>query len=273
MLIYRLIHFSDPISDIDIGVDGRDKELCKPVIQLFYNTEAQAEIEKALQKFIDEKNQRNESSIEATLYPIIANLISEDGNEISAGILWESIKNVVDGHWDERKPNEYQTSEYGLIYRNTITNIICDKFGAKRKHRENGNYLVFNPEKVRRVGKIYNTKISIQTKLIQDKPEGTEGSEGSIGMIVKSQKNNVNKNTENNAKLNENIQDTTQNITSILQEKDDRNLGSSLEPSVLSEPSDRSVAQDPGEQERKETTIHRKGLYRHLGMWQLHTYG
>jgi hypothetical protein len=38
MLMYRLIHFSDPIQDIDIGFDGRDKELCKPTIQLFYNT-------------------------------------------------------------------------------------------------------------------------------------------------------------------------------------------------------------------------------------------
>ena len=45
MLIYRLIHFADPITDIDIGLQGRDKELCKPIIQLFYKTRAQNEIE------------------------------------------------------------------------------------------------------------------------------------------------------------------------------------------------------------------------------------
>lgn len=27
-------------------------------------------------------------------------------------------------------------SDYDTIYRNTITNIICDKFGAKRKYKE-----------------------------------------------------------------------------------------------------------------------------------------
>lgn len=167
MLIYKLIHFGDPIPDIDIGIDGRDKELCKPIIQLFYNTEAQAEIEYALQKFIDEKNQRKESSIEAALYPIITNLISENGNQISARILWESIINAMDGYWDERKPNEYQTSEYGIVYRNTITTIICDKFGAKRKHKEKGNDLIFNPEKVTKVDKIYNTKTSIILNLFQ----------------------------------------------------------------------------------------------------------
>ena len=64
MLIYRLMHFKDPIADIDIGVNGRDKELAKPVMQLFYNTKAQDEIQSALQKFIDIKNQRKENTIE-----------------------------------------------------------------------------------------------------------------------------------------------------------------------------------------------------------------
>ncbi|MGB8024527.1 MAG: hypothetical protein WCF06_09435 [Nitrososphaeraceae archaeon] len=35
------MHFKDPIADIDIGVNGRDKELAKPVMQLFYNTAPQ----------------------------------------------------------------------------------------------------------------------------------------------------------------------------------------------------------------------------------------
>jgi hypothetical protein len=37
ILIYRLIHFTDELPDIDIGVEGREKELSKPIIQLFYN--------------------------------------------------------------------------------------------------------------------------------------------------------------------------------------------------------------------------------------------
>jgi hypothetical protein len=50
MLIYRLIHFTDSIPDIDIGVDGRDKELCKPVIQLFYGSESHAKMQRASEK-------------------------------------------------------------------------------------------------------------------------------------------------------------------------------------------------------------------------------
>jgi hypothetical protein len=185
MLVYRLVHFSDPIQDIDIGLDGRDKELCKPTIQLFYNTKSQLEIEAALQKFLLQKNQRKETTIEAALCPIIANEISQYGNEQSASRLWQSIKDSIEGTSDERKPNEYHTSDYGTIYRNTITNIICNKFGAKRKHKENGNFLIFDPQKVARAGKVYNTNVRIQTKIRSadnnnHNPEDPKGSEGSL---------------------------------------------------------------------------------------------
>jgi hypothetical protein len=64
------------------------------------------------------------------------------------------------------------------LYRNTITNIICDKFGAERKHTSNGNILIFDPEKLVRVGKTYNIETDIQTKVVEN--EGYESSEGSL---------------------------------------------------------------------------------------------
>jgi hypothetical protein len=234
-----LIHFTDPIPDIDIGLEGRDKELCKPAIQLFYNTKSQKEIEAALQKFIAAKNQRKEGTIEAALYPIIVNLISQHGNELSASQLWQSIKDNIEGTSPERRPNEYHTSDYGTIYRNTITNIICDKFGAKRKHKETGNVLIFNPQKVTRAGKGYNTKASIQTKilLVQDKPEDPEGAEGSIKTPTDRKDKQDLENGEDSTQSNKNTQYIVQNTVNILQQNDDRSLSTSPEPSVLSEPS------------------------------------
>lgn len=123
------MHFKDPVCDINIGLDGRDKELCKPLIQLFYNTKAQKEIKAALQKFIEARNQRKESTIEAALYPLISNLVSQYGNEVSASQLRQSILSSIEGAYDEGKLNLYRTVDYGKIYRNSITNIICDKFG------------------------------------------------------------------------------------------------------------------------------------------------
>jgi hypothetical protein len=188
MLMYRLIHFKDPIPDIDIEVDGRDKELCKPTIQLFYNTNVQKEIESALQKFLNLKNQRKENTIEAALFPIIINLVSVCGREVYASKIWEMITSgtVTQGKYDERKPNEYHSSDYGTIYRNTITNIICDKFGAERKRKNDGTVLIFDNEKLLKVGSAYNHRSSIQTKLSEYEDgggsrEGSESSEGCVG--------------------------------------------------------------------------------------------
>ncbi|MFL6458808.1 MAG: hypothetical protein ACJ71G_17805 [Nitrososphaeraceae archaeon] len=74
MLVYRLIHFKDAIPDIDIGLDGRDKELCKPLLQLFDNAESYPEIRATLQKFLDAKNQKKSNLIEAALLPLIVNI-------------------------------------------------------------------------------------------------------------------------------------------------------------------------------------------------------
>ena len=186
MLIYRLIHFKDAIPDIDIEVDGRDKELCKPTIQLFYNSGAQKEIEAALQKFLNLKNQRKENTIEAALFPIIINLVSVCGREVYASQIWEMITEgtIIQGEYDPRKSNEYQTSDYGTIYRNTITNIICDKFGAERKRKNDGAVLIFDKEKLLKVGSAYNLRSSIQTKLLEYKDSiSSEGSESSEGCV------------------------------------------------------------------------------------------
>jgi hypothetical protein len=168
MLIYRLVHFKDPISDIDVSVEGREKELCKPIIQLFYNTKAQAEVETTLQNFLNLRTEKKEITLEPILHPIISNLISKEGNEISVGLIWEELKDTIGGSADEKKPNEYHTLEYGTIYNNTIGNILEHTFGGRPKHRRFGNTFIFDPEELTRVGKAYNLTTKIQTKIIVD---------------------------------------------------------------------------------------------------------
>jgi hypothetical protein len=188
MLVYRLIHFKDELPDIYIGVEGREKELSKPIIQLFYNTNAQKEIESTLQYFLDTKSEKKEITLEPILHPIVTNLVSRDGNEVSNKAIWEEIKNIIDGHYDEKKPYEYHTLEYGTIYNNTISNILEHTFGGRPKHRSFGNTFIFDPEELVRVGNAYNLTTKIQTKVIAEnntieqeyrtKDEGSEGCEG-----------------------------------------------------------------------------------------------
>ncbi len=184
MIIYRLIHFHDPIKDIDIGLEGRQKELCKPVLQLFQNTKSRKEIQGAFQTFLNTKNQQKGNTIEAALHPIIVNLVSTNGREVYAGQIWDAFIEMIPGTYDEKKPNEFQTYDHGSLYRNTITNIICDKFGAERSHRKNGTVLTLDPEKLVRIGNLYNLETKIQTKIaVGDGGDSGEGSRGNTPVL------------------------------------------------------------------------------------------
>jgi hypothetical protein len=216
IMMYRLIHFKDPIPNIQIDLDGRNKELCKPLLQLFQNTNAEYEIECSLQKLLDEKNQRKRNSIEATLYPIIINLLSENGKAIYSSQIWNSIIQNIEGAYDEKKPNEFQSYDFGTLYRNTITNIICDEFGANRKHTKNGTLLIFDRENLLRVASSYDLENrSIQTKISEciDNPtnDGGEGSESSDGSIRK---------TTSYSRSDYNDVDNTIVVTSIVKQND-----------------------------------------------------
>jgi hypothetical protein len=182
LLIYRLIHFNDLVPDVNTGLKRRNRELCKPILQLFCDSvmETRTEIKSMLEHFLAVKKHRKENTIEVFLLPLIINLVSENGKELPASSIWHRITaGGLDGHYDERRPNEYQTADFGTIYRNSITNIICDKFGAERRHKERGNILIFDPEKLVKIGKSYDIGTSIQLKLLsEDKAEGSEGSEG-----------------------------------------------------------------------------------------------
>ena len=137
-----------------------------------------------IEHFFAIKKHRKENTIEVVLYSLITNLVAEYGIEIPASAIWDRITDgKVNGHYDERKPNEYQTADFGTIYRNSITNIICDKFGAQRRHKAKGNVLIFDVDKFVKIGKSYDIETNIQLKLpTEDNTERSEGSEGFIAL-------------------------------------------------------------------------------------------
>ena len=114
MLVYRLLHFRDIMDDIDVGVEGREKELSKPIIQLFYGTTIQKEVEETLQYFLNQRNEKKDAMLEPVLHPIVTELISKGKtNEIYVKDIWEIIINNLGGLYDQKKPNEFQSEDYG----------------------------------------------------------------------------------------------------------------------------------------------------------------
>jgi hypothetical protein len=192
LLAYRLLHIKDPYKEITVGLDGRDEELCKPLLQLFYTLEAteqtRTEIEKTLQYFLDIKNNRKGDSLEGSVYPIVVDALSTLGEDhvpltdyddedeperlksISTTELWEKITSSLYGHFDQdkdgviREPNTYYFDEFGRKYRNSVMAIIRDKFGAEKDHTRKGNNLIFDLDRLDKMRRIYENDGKIKTK-------------------------------------------------------------------------------------------------------------
>ena len=167
MLIYRLLHFKDPMQEVNVGVEGREKELSKPIIQLYYGTRIQPKIETTLQQFLDLRAEKKEITLEPILYPIVTKLVSKSKDkQVFVKDMWDELHIVVGGNLDEKKPNELHTLDYGTIYNNTISSILENTFGGRPKHTMNGNAYIFDVDELVRVGRAYsNVSTTIQTKL------------------------------------------------------------------------------------------------------------
>jgi hypothetical protein len=212
MLIYRLIHFKDPIPDIDINVQRRNKELCKPCIQLFYGTPVQEKIEQTFQTFLDIKNSKRARSLEAILIPVIIELVEREGEEISSKRIWEFIQENIQG--ELYSSNEYHIADY-VLYRSTVTKLLEDKFGAEPpKHTKKGNVVVFNLDKLRKIQKSYDIDVNIRTTLKNAPKEGGEGGEGGEGYRQNATPSEDRKTVENLDIPEENHENITRNTDS-----------------------------------------------------------
>jgi hypothetical protein len=241
MLVYRLIHFKDPIPDIDVGVKRRNKELCKPYIRLFYGSQAQSEVEETFQTFLETKASKKTESLEAKLLPVITDLIQQKGNSIFTSDIWDLIKTRLNGQSNPQNINEYYVGEY-KIYKNTITKILEDKFGAGYQHTEHGGKIIFFQDKLQKIMKSYDLDIKIKTRL--KKPESTDSTDGYREKDANSEDNTLHKCVEISQTYNKNKVNILTNQMSV-----DVPVSSSLlqEPSEPSEPSDGSIGHNPGE--------------------------
>ena len=190
-LMYRLVHIKDPYKEITVGLDGRDEELCKPLLQLFYtlgaSEETQTEIEETLQYFLDIKNNRKGDSLEGSLYPIVVDALSTLGKDymsltdydqdepkrlksISTTELWQQITSSLDGYFEQEKdgtvkqPNTFYSDDFGRLYRSWVIGIIRDKFGAEKDHKRRGNDLVFDLDRLDKMKRIYDNDGKIKTR-------------------------------------------------------------------------------------------------------------
>jgi hypothetical protein len=192
MMIYRLVHFSEPVANIDVGVAMRDKELEKPLLQLFYNSKCSNEIVRSLQSFLDDRNEVKRNSIDEVIFGVVINLLSKSDDYIlPSALIWKTLVETLEGEGsysptkENKQSSEYKFSDYGLLYKTTIMKNIMTMFGAESAHRKNGNVIVFSKQKVDNLIKMRNERRIIVSEIdsprAANKGEGSEGSQEGEG--------------------------------------------------------------------------------------------
>lgn len=197
LFAYRLLHFHDPIPNIDIGAKRRDKELTKPYLQLFSNSRTEEEntiydeVNNTLKKLLDAKNTRKDFTLEAELFPILFPLMHKSKSEIvTFSDVWQEITTKIKGRVNPNKPNEFLTEDYGTIYKNSIT-FTLERMGVSRKRHSRFIKMLFDENKLIKTANQFN--IVVQTNLDSisrnNNDEGYERYEGYEGFKQGSSEN------------------------------------------------------------------------------------
>ena len=161
MLCYRLIHYTDHIPDNDTGLRNRDKELGGPLLCIFHGSRAFGDIKYALEKFLAQRKDRKQKTIENALQRLIVELLFKNNTlELSMEEIWNALPSYIPGRFNPHNYNEYQTIEYGSLHRNTLSQKIESivRLGATRIRKSNGSVLTFDENKVKQFKKTYEAE-------------------------------------------------------------------------------------------------------------------
>jgi hypothetical protein len=174
LFVYRLLHFNDKIPNIELNIQNREKQLFKPVLRIFQNTETLRELLPVISKYVSQKRENNANTLYAFLYRTITDLIrAKDTAELESSLIWDTIIDLLPGELISNKKLSYESSEFGTISQKGIIEILMQVFGASpSQSRREKRKLVFNMAKLERLGKVYN--LSIEVKVGQSVTDVTQ---------------------------------------------------------------------------------------------------
>lgn len=180
LFAYRLVHWNDPILDLKLNIDGRDEELCSPLVRLFRGSKILDEIiMPTLHEFVKEKRDANTLTLEKKILDAVRDIIAAQPLDV------KNLTMDFSAIWAVVEPmSEFEVSQ------KAVSQILV-KFGAKRgKNKEGRTTMTFDPMRLEQFARSY---------LVPDRLEiiaGAGGSGGSGGLWQdiedSDQQNNVN---------------------------------------------------------------------------------
>jgi hypothetical protein len=174
LLVYRLLHFKNKIPNIQLNIENREKQLFKPVIRVFQNTETLNELLPVISKYVSQKRESNANTLHAFLYRTVKELTeAQNTYELESSLIWNTITDLLHGSDIPNKPLSFESSEFGIISQREIVQTLRDVFGAERSRDEKKKRsLIFDKSKLEKLSKIYELSIEIKVEKVTHGPLG-----------------------------------------------------------------------------------------------------
>ena len=119
-----------------------------------------------ISKYVSQRREINANTLHAFLYHTIIELIkTQNSFELESSMIWNTLTDFLPGEFNPHKKLSYDSSDFGLISRREIAQILKDAFGAKPSKRHgDSSRLVFDKVKLERISKVYD--LSTEVKVI-----------------------------------------------------------------------------------------------------------
>lgn len=146
------------IPDIKVNLSAREKQLFKPVIRVFQNTNTIDGLLPVISRYVGKRRESNSNTLHAFLYKLVTDLIKAQGTaELESGLIWNTLLDILPGDSIPNRKLSYDSSEFGILSQKGITETLTQVFGAKSsQNRRDKRRVIFNIETLKRLSRIYD---------------------------------------------------------------------------------------------------------------------
>jgi hypothetical protein len=220
LLIYRLVHCHDPIPDIDVDLQAREKQLWKPLLRVFHQNGPKAFdiLNKVVTEYVEEYRQQKSHTQTAFLVRMISELVKEKGGlTLAISDIWNKYKEKLHGG-EEIGKTSYRSNEYGDMSQKRLSELLRDQFKARPpKHHGDKRQLVFDKTALDRMKQKYRINLNKNNAGM----DGTDGTDIGLDRHL-SEENSDSKTSKNTEENTNNYSKSEQTDTNQVQQNTDQ---------------------------------------------------
>jgi hypothetical protein len=214
LLIYRLIHYFDPILRAEFGLHARERQLWTPLLRIFQNnSKTLAILKESIYGYVAESRRRKSHSHVVYLVKLISKLAKNVPDNktsfytLETSTIWSEYKKGLPEGEDISKQS-FTSPEFGDVSQKALHEMLCDKLHAKPPtHTGKKRELVFHLntlEKLRQKYRITDEDISEDDgNDDKDNQSKTDETLKTHETLVGKNRDNIQENSESNQSNND----------------------------------------------------------------------